>query len=100
MTSSRHLGALLAGPGWFDAARFPAMIFRSTAVAPTGADTVNVTGDQSLHGATRWVTLKVKFNAGGSTLQDRTYAAGFEARGRIRRSHFGIGRLAFWWETT
>ncbi len=93
-TSSRHLDTLLEGPGWFDAARYPAMMFRSTAVARTGADTANVTGDLTLHGVTRSVTFKVKFDAGGFNLQNQTYAAGFEARGRIRRSDFRIARFA------
>jgi polyisoprenoid-binding protein YceI len=94
-TPSRYLDTWLAGPGWFDAARYPTMTFRSTAIAPTGADTADVTGDLTLHGVTRSVIFKAKFNAGGFNLQDQAYAVGFEARGRIRRSDFGIGRFAF-----
>jgi polyisoprenoid-binding protein YceI len=71
------------------------MTFRSTTVAPTGADTADVTGDLTLHGVTRPATLKVKFSAAGVNPQDQAYTAGFEARGRIRRSDFGIGRYAF-----
>jgi polyisoprenoid-binding protein YceI len=86
----RDLERWLEGPAWFDAARFPVMTFRSTAVAATGADTANVTGALTLHGVTRPLTLRVRFTPAGS---DR--GAGFEATGRIRRSDFGIGRYAF-----
>jgi polyisoprenoid-binding protein YceI len=88
--ASHELGRWLEGPAWFDAAAFPVMTFRSTLVAATGANTANVTGDLTLHGVTRPVTLKVRFNPAGS---DRSL--GFEARGRIRRSDFGVGRYAF-----
>jgi polyisoprenoid-binding protein YceI len=70
------------------------MTFHSTAVAPTGPDTADVTGDLSLHGVTRAVTLKVTFNGATGAPKSRAYA-GFEARGRIRRSDFGVGKYAF-----
>jgi polyisoprenoid-binding protein YceI len=91
VSMARHdLERWLEGPAWFDAARFPVMTFRTTAVTATGADTANCTGDLTLHGVTRPLTLKVRFSPAGS---DR--GTGFEARGRIRRSDFGVGRYAF-----
>jgi len=51
--------AEMLGPHWFDAAQFPTMTFRSTAVEPTGANTARVTGDLTLHG----VTLPLKTEA-------------------------------------
>ncbi len=56
--------AQLAGPGFLDAGKYPQMSFRSTKVAPTGADSADVTGDLTLHGVTRPVTLKVVYNGG------------------------------------
>jgi polyisoprenoid-binding protein YceI len=88
--ASHELGRWLEGPAWFDAVAFPVMTFHSTAVVATGANTAEVTGALTLHGVTRPVTLKVKLSPAGS---DR--GAGFEARGRIRRSDFGVGRYAF-----
>lgn len=88
-TSSRRMDAILKGPGWFDAAHYPTMTFRSTEVTPTTAASADVAGDLTFHGVTRNVTFKVKFDAASAS------AAGFVARGRIRRSQFGIGRWAF-----
>lgn len=92
-TTSKRMDALLAGPGWFDAAHYPSITFRSTAVSPTGPASANVAGDLTLHGVTRRVTFQVKFDYAGDDGHGNT--AGFEAWGRIRRSQFGIGRFAF-----
>ena len=54
----------LLGAEWLDAAKYPAITFRSTRVASTGPDTADVTGDLTLHGVTKPVTLKAKFNGG------------------------------------
>lgn len=93
--SSRRFDAELEGPAWFDAARFPVMTFRSTSVTPTGPATANVAGQLTLHGVTRSVTLKAKFTVSGVNPANRADTAGFEARGRIRRSDFGVARYAF-----
>ena len=67
------------------------MSFRSTKIAPTGADSADVTGDLTLHGVTRPVTLKVVYNGGypGMSL-DPHARVGFSAHGALNRSDFGI----------
>ncbi|MBL8535826.1 MAG: polyisoprenoid-binding protein [Hyphomonadaceae bacterium] len=83
--------AEMLGPHWFDAAQFPTMTFRSTAVEPTGANTARVTGDLTLHGVTKPVTLDVTFNGGyAGHPMDPNGRIGFSARGSLRRSEFGI----------
>lgn len=80
------------GPEFLDADRFPAMTFVSTRVVQTGPDTADVTGDFTLHGVTRPVTLHVRYNGGypGMAL-DPGGRIGFSARGSLKRSDFGIG---------
>ena len=84
--------AELAGPQWLDAAKFPAIAFKSTKVEPTGANTAKVTGDFTLHGVTRPVTLDVVFNGGYKGMKDLdpNSRAGFSATGSFKRSDFGI----------
>jgi polyisoprenoid-binding protein YceI len=81
----------LRGPKWLDAAKFPEMTFRSTAVELTGPDTARVTGDFTLHGVTKPVVLEAKFNGGyeGHPM-DPNARIGFSARGTLNRSDFGI----------
>ncbi len=91
--ASLDFNAVLAGADLLDAAQFPQMTFTSTAVALTGADTADVTGDLTLHGVTRPITLAVTFNGGyGAFAMDPSGARiGFSATGKLNRSDFGIG---------
>ena len=91
--ASLDFNAVLAGADLLDAAQFPQMTFTSTAVALTGADTADVTGDLTLHGVTRPITLAVTFNGGyGAFAMDPSGARiGFSATGKFNRSDFGIG---------
>ena len=83
--------AVLAGPDWLDAGKFPQITFKSTKVEPTGANTAKVTGDFTLHGVTRPLTLDVTFNGGyAPTTMDPGGRIGFSAEGRIKRSDFGV----------
>ena len=64
----------LRSPDFFDAAKFPEITFRSRAVKQTGADSGDITGDLTMHGITRPITLHVKL-AGpitGDSLPART----------------------------
>ncbi len=80
----------LDGDQWLDAAKYPDITFKSTKVAKTGADTAKVTGEFTLHGVTKPLTLNVKFNGAGTNPLDKSYTSGFEATGMIKRSDYGV----------
>ena len=84
--------AELSGPSWLDAAKFPQITFRSTAVEPRGPNTARIVGDLSLHGVTRPVTLEARFNGGyaGNAMDPVGSRIGFSATGRLNRSDFGV----------
>ena len=75
---------------WLDAAKYPEVTYKSTKVVRTGPDTAKVTGDFTLHGVTKPLTLDVRFNGAGTNPLDKAYTAGFDATGRIRRSDYGV----------
>lgn len=81
----------LTGPQWLDAARYPAITFKSTKIETTGPDMGKVTGDLTLHGVTKPVTLDVTYNGGyvGHPM-DPNARIGFSAKGAFKRSDFGI----------
>jgi polyisoprenoid-binding protein YceI len=81
----------LMGKSWFDAADFPAITFKSTRVAVTGANTAKVTGNLALHGVTKPVTLDVTYNGGWPANAMDGDRIGFSAHGAIKRSAFGMG---------
>ncbi|HYK04740.1 MAG TPA: YceI family protein [Thermoanaerobaculia bacterium] len=78
----------LRTPDFFDAARFPTISFKSTAVAKKSESEYAVTGDLTMHGVTRRVTLPVSFLGFGKTA--RGEKAGFEIETTINRKDFGI----------
>ncbi|HZL01132.1 MAG TPA: YceI family protein [Caulobacteraceae bacterium] len=89
-TTNAKLDDELKGGEWFDAARFPTITFKSERVIPTGSGQADVTGELTLHGVTRPVTLKARFNGAGMNPLSHAYTVGFEATGRIKRSEFGV----------
>lgn len=81
----------MLGAQWFDAARFPQMSFRSTAIELTGPNAAQVTGDFTLLGITKAVTLEARFNGGyAGHPMDPHGRIGFSAQGTLRRSDFGM----------
>jgi len=80
----------LLGKDWLDAANYPEIAFRSTGVQVTGPNTAKVSGDLTLHGATKPVVLDATFNGGYAANAFDGARVGFSGRTTIRRSDFGI----------
>jgi len=78
----------LRGSNFFDADQFPAMTFKSTSVQVKGQE-ADVTGDLTLHGVTKPVTLHVKFNGKGPGMMGGI-TTGWEATGSLKRSDYGL----------
>jgi polyisoprenoid-binding protein YceI len=83
----------MLGKEFFDAAQFPKMTFVSTKVEATGPKTAKVTGDFTLHGVTKPVTLDVTYNGGypPNSFDPGGARVGFSAHGVLKRSAFGMG---------
>ena len=89
-TLNAALDTHLKAADFLDVAKFPQASFKSTAVKVTGERTADVTGDLTLHGVTKPVTLQVTFIQGGQNPLDKKYSLGFQARTVIKRSEFGV----------
>ena len=85
--------AIIAGESFLDAMAFPDMRFTSTRVRQTAPKEATVTGDLTLHGVTKSVSLRVRYNGGyaGHPLDPGGARIGFSAEGAIFRSEFGMG---------
>jgi polyisoprenoid-binding protein YceI len=79
----------LQTPDFFDAAKFPKMTFESKAWKKTSENEFEVTGDLSLHGVTKPVTLTVKSLGFGEGMKG-AQISGWEAHGKLKRSDFGM----------
>jgi polyisoprenoid-binding protein YceI len=81
----------LKGNKWIDVAAFPQITFKSTSVAVTGKNVADVTGDLTLHGITKPITLKITYNGGyAGHVYEPNARIGFSANGVFKRSDFGI----------
>lgn len=82
----------IRGPSLLDAEAHPQATFTSTAVRLTGERTAEVTGDFTLRGITKPLTLAVRFNGGyGRQPFDPGGARiGFSATGAFNRSDYGM----------
>lgn len=89
-TPSEKLTGELKSADWLDATKFPQATFKSTKVEKTGATTAEVTGDLTLHGVTKPVTLQARFFGFGPNPFNKKPTLGFEVSGKIKRSDFGV----------
>jgi len=89
-TTNATLDGELRSADWFDADKFPTIRFVSTKVTRTGPSTADVAGDLTLHGVARPVVLKAVLGGAGANPMNKVYTVGFHARGKIKRSDFGV----------
>ncbi len=75
---------------YFAAAKYPTIKFASTAVEPAGADRYRITGNLTIRGITKPVTLEAVLNKVGEHPIFRAPAIGFDAVGTVKRSEFGM----------
>ena len=89
-TTNAKLDEHLKSADFFDVAHFPVATFKATKVEVTGPAVGKITGDLTLHGVTKPITLETSFNGGGLNPMSKAYVVGFNATGTIKRSDFGI----------
>ncbi|PCI04132.1 MAG: polyisoprenoid-binding protein [Hyphomicrobiales bacterium] len=78
----------LASPDFFNSAEFPKITFESTSVTKSGDNTGEITGNLSMLGVSKPVTLSVTFNkAEGDKI-------GFSAVGELTPGDFGMAKVA------
>ncbi len=79
----------LKSPDFFDVAKYPTITFKSTKVEKSG-DGLTVTGDLTMHGVTKSVTLAVA----GPTPEIKdpmgNVRRGLQARGKVNRKDYGL----------
>ena len=87
-TLNDRLDDRLKSDQWFDTAIYPTAHYVSTLVTRTGARTAIITGNLTLHGVTKPVSINVTFN-GVAAMPGRT-VAGFDGEADVKRTEFGM----------
>jgi len=77
-------------PDFFGAAPADAKFVSTSVVLDDDGDEATVTGNLTLNGVTKPVTLDVDFHGAGTNPYNKKATIGFQAEGKIRRSDFGI----------
>jgi polyisoprenoid-binding protein YceI len=90
-TTNAKLDSELKEADWLDAAKFPTATFTASKITATGG-TAKVGGTLTLHGVTKPVVFTVTFNGAGTNPLSHAYTVGFEVRGQIKRSAFGVSK--------
>lgn len=88
-TGSADRDGHLRSADFFKTDEFPTMTFRSTSIEAAGGDDYRVTGDLSLLGVTKEVTIDLEFQ-GAAKDPFGNERVGFEGRGEILRSDWGV----------
>ena len=94
-TNSPQRDQHLKNPDFFNAAQFPNITFKSTACAldPAQPGVYQVTGDLTMHGVTRPITIPLRMLGEGPGVTGRDYHAGFMTQFELKRSEFGMDKL-------
>lgn len=81
----------LKSPHFFDAAKFPTLTFKSTSFKKVDEKNYKLTGELTMHGVSKTVTLDVVYNGTIVNPMNKLPVAGFKITGKLKRSDFGVG---------
>lgn len=82
----------LKSADFFDAAKYSNLSFKSKSFKKVGDKNYKLTGDLTMRGVTKTVTLDVIFNGTAVHPYTKKQVAGFKITGKLNRKDFGIGK--------
>jgi polyisoprenoid-binding protein YceI len=91
-TANAQRDTHIKSQSFLNAAEYPTLTFKSTGVKKGEGDKLEVTGDITIHGVKKSITVPVE-KTGEAVMQGRALV-GFEGVFTIKRSEFGITEMA------
>lgn len=88
-TGNEQRDGHLKSPDFFDAASFPKLTFTSTSLSKTSDTEFSITGNLTLKGITKPITMNAEFGGIEKSLYGQI-VAGFELTAKINRQDFGL----------
>jgi polyisoprenoid-binding protein YceI len=82
----------LKSPDFFSAKEFPTISFKSTSVKSAGENKFDVTGDLTMHGVTKPITVTIE-KVGASNNPQFGERVGFISTFKVKRSDFGMNGM-------
>ena len=81
----------LRSADFFEVEKYPTMTFKSASIKKISDDKYKLTGDLTLHGTTKPVTMDLWYRGTIENPVTKATTAGFQLIGNLMRSDFGIG---------
>lgn len=81
----------LKSADFFDAEKYPTLNFKSTGIKKAGKNKYKLSGDLTIHGVTKSVTLDLLYKGSVENPMSKKQTAGFQLTGTIKRSDFNVG---------
>ena len=81
----------LRSADFFEVEKFPAMTYKSTGITKIAENKYKLTGNLTLHGVTKPVTMDLWYRGTIVDQKTKTKTSGFQLTGTLKRSDFGIG---------
>ncbi len=81
----------LKSADFFDAAKYAQITFKSTGIKRIKGNVYTLTGDLTMHGVTKPVSLELTYNGTTTNPFNKKTVAGFKVIGSFKRSDFGLG---------
>ncbi len=81
----------LKSADFFDVEKYPELTFKSTGIRKVGTNKYKITGNLSLHGITKPVTMDMAYRGSVVNSMNKKTTAGFSVTGQIKRSDFQLG---------
>jgi polyisoprenoid-binding protein YceI len=91
-TANEKRDAHLKSPDFFNAKQYPTITFKSTSVKKGEGNALQVTGDLTMHGVTKSMTIPVEITGKGQ-FPPGVQRAGVEATFIVKRSDFGMAGM-------
>ena len=76
---------------FFEVEKYPTMTFKSTSIKKISKDKYKLTGNLTIHGITKPVTMDLWYRGTAENPMNKVTSAGFQLTGSLKRSDFGIG---------
>ena len=81
----------LKSADFFDAEKYPELTFKSTGIAPAGENKYKLTGDLTIHGVTKPITVDLVYRGQTTNPMSQKLTTAFQVTGTLKRSDFEIG---------
>jgi len=90
-TDAEQRDTHLKSADFFDAVKYPTLIFKSTSLKNVKGNEYKLTGNLTMHGITKIIVLDVQFEGKVTDPMSKKDIAVFTIKGVLKRSEYGVG---------